>query len=168
MNEVIFYVLGSYIVGSIPFGKLLGLSLGKDLQKEGSGNIGFANAWRVLGLKYGVLVLILDMAKGFVPTFIALKTFPLSQALMVAGVVIIGHIFPIWLKLKGGKGVATYLGASFAINPILGLIGIGTWALLFSVFKIASSLSQSFGSSELSISTRHDMSGVNSAELKSG
>jgi glycerol-3-phosphate acyltransferase PlsY len=119
----------SYICGSVPFGKLIALQHGVDIQKRGSGNIGFANVLRVLGWRAAIPVLVLDCAKGALPTFLAVQ-FVNSQTAIVVGIVaVLAHIFPIWLKFKGGKGVATSLGVLLAISPLVGTIGFATYVI---------------------------------------
>ncbi len=128
----LYWILFSYLSGSIPTGKIIGNAIyKKDIQKHGSGNIGFANAWRVLGKKAALSVLAVDMVKGWLPVFLFYRhTAPLSLmgfAIIIAPVA--GHIFPVWLKFKGGKGVATALGTAIALNPILGIISCATWLI---------------------------------------
>lgn len=123
----------SYGLGSIPFGKIIGLRHGIDIQKSGSGNIGFANAVRTLGWKPALPVLIGDTLKGYIPTLIATSYLTQAQTLAVALAAVIGHIFPVWLRLKGGKGIATGLGIMLAITPILivptGALYLGAFAV---------------------------------------
>lgn len=136
--NLIFFILFSYLLGSIPFGKLVGLKYGVDIQKKGSGNIGFTNSLRTLGLKPAVLVLIADILKGFIPVKIALQFLPLNQVLFIALITILAHIFPIWLKFKGGKGVATGLGILFAIDPMMAVISLVVFSIVFLTAKIIS------------------------------
>ncbi|HYD00393.1 MAG TPA: glycerol-3-phosphate 1-O-acyltransferase PlsY [Phycisphaerales bacterium] len=125
-------VVGAYLLGSIPFGLLIGLAKGVDVRQHGSKNIGTANVGRTLGRKWGVLTFFLDALKGFVPVLIAgfaLKTVSrpevpsyLAWAWLSVGVVaVMGHMWSPFLKFKGGKGVATGFGAMLAIFPILSL-----------------------------------------------
>jgi acyl phosphate:glycerol-3-phosphate acyltransferase len=118
----------AYFAGSIPFGKIIGNSRGIDIQKKGSGNIGFANSYRILGKKAAVWVLIGDVGKGLVPTLIG-KACGLSiNWIFVIGLItIVGHIFPVWLKFKGGKGIATGLGVLLALSWPLAIIGLIVW-----------------------------------------
>ena len=134
-------VVGAYLVGSIPVGLLLGKARGVDLRAHGSGNIGATNAMRVLGKRLGILCFVLDVAKGAAPTIIAGSMLgalgdrtieaPIAwRWLAVAGAAILGHMFPIWLRLKGGKGVATGFGAMAAVWPDLTipvLIALALW-----------------------------------------
>lgn len=135
-----FYILLilSYILGSIPFGKIIGHLKGLDIQKHGSGNIGFANSLRVMGWKPAFFVLAGDILKGYIPVYYALNQFSLNYTLIIGLVAIAGHIFSPWLKFKGGKGVATMLGVSLALNPIIALIAIAVWAIIFLLDKTAS------------------------------
>src|SRR5687767_15989532 len=114
-----FAVIG-YMTGSIPFGLLIGWFQGVDIRARGSGNIGATNAARVLGRSYGLLVFLLDMLKGFLPTFMAGMIIPVLNLpivppaayllwVVVAAACILGHMFPVFLNFKGGKGVATSL-----------------------------------------------------------
>lgn len=132
------FIAVAYLSGSIPFGKLIGKKYGIDIQRKGSGNIGFTNSLRTLGLKPAIIVLFADILKGFIPTAIALQLFSLNQALIIATTTILAHIFPIWLKFKGGKGIATGFGAVFAINPLISLIPISTFAIVFLIKRVVS------------------------------
>lgn len=136
--QFLFFIIFAYLLGSIPFGKLIGKKYGIDIQKKGSGNIGFTNSLRTLGLKPAIIVLFADILKGFIPTAIALQLFSLNQALIVAATTILAHIFPIWLKFKGGKGVATSLGILLAISPLLTLIAGSIFILIFLPTRIVS------------------------------
>lgn len=121
----------AYLCGSVPFGKLLGRLRGIDIQKRGSGNIGFANAVRVLGWKLGLLVLAGDVGKGFLPAAIAVQQLGFRQQLIVGLAAVAGHIFPVWLKFRGGKGIATGLGVTLAFSPVLGGLGLAVYCLAF-------------------------------------
>lgn len=136
--QFLLFIAFAYFLGSMPFGKIIGHVYGIDVQKKGSGNIGFTNSLRTLGWKPAVLVLAGDVLKGFIPTKIALQFLTLDQALIVALIAIFGHIYPIWLKLKGGKGVATGLGTLFAINPLITIIAFIVFLIVFSTTKIIS------------------------------
>ncbi len=115
-------LLISYLVGSIPFGLLFSRMAGKDVRKEGSGNIGATNVNRVLGKKLGILTLLCDVAKGFLPVFVASIMLPEgdNQELYIGlcGLTaVLGHMFSIYLGFKGGKGVATALGVFLFFSP---------------------------------------------------
>ena len=108
-------VLAGYLLGSIPFGLLLGLAAGKDVREYGSKNIGATNVWRVCGKKLGLTVFLLDFAKGLIPALLLWRLGgdwpPLPYGSILAGIAaVIGHNFPVWLGFKGGKGVATSAG----------------------------------------------------------
>jgi glycerol-3-phosphate acyltransferase PlsY len=131
-------IILSYILGSIPFGKIVGNFKGLDIQKQGSGNIGFANSLRVMGWKPALIVLLGDTMKGYIPVFYAVDKFSLTKTLVIGLFAVAGHIFNPWLKFKGGKGVATMVGISLALNPLIALIAMTTWGVLFLLGKIAS------------------------------
>jgi glycerol-3-phosphate acyltransferase PlsY len=133
-------VVVAYLLGSIPFGLLLGFAKGVDIRQHGSKNIGSANAGRTLGRKWGLLTFFLDALKGFLPTFVAgflLKTIAqpevpsyLAWAWLSVGIATVaGHMWSPFLKFKGGKGVATGFGALMAIFPILTLPAIAAFIL---------------------------------------
>ena len=132
---VVLLVVFGYLCGSVPFGKIAGNWHGVDIQKKGSGNIGFANALRVLGWKSGVLVLIGDVTKGFVPAYLALRHSTFFVALCVGFVAILAHLFPVWLRFRGGKGIATGLGITLATSPLTGACGFGVYLIAVAVFK---------------------------------
>ena len=132
----------SYLMGSIPFGFLLTkLILKKDIREIGSGNIGATNVLRTGNRYIGYITLILDIAKAIIPV-IYIKITNLDYIFITSLCVFLGHVFPIWLKFKGGKGVATYLGILFSLNLIYGLIFISVWLItfLFSKFSSLSSI----------------------------
>ncbi|MEO0050593.1 MAG: glycerol-3-phosphate 1-O-acyltransferase PlsY [candidate division WOR-3 bacterium] len=114
-GRIILSIFIGFLFGSIPFGYLAGLINRIDIRKKGSGNIGFTNVQRILGLKWAVPVLILDIAKGIVPVIFA-QSFRLLAPLVGLGA-ILGHIFTPYLKFNGGKGVATSIGVAAIICP---------------------------------------------------
>ena len=128
----------SYLIGSIPFGFLLTkIFLNKDIRNIGSGNIGATNALRTGNKKIGFSTLILDILKAAI-TIIFVK-FNYSEFIFISSLcVFLGHVFPIWLKFKGGKGVATYVGILFSINLTYGLIFITIWLIVFFISKYSS------------------------------
>ena len=132
-----------YFFGSIPFAYILPKIFGLgDIRKLGSGNVGATNVLRAGNKLLAIIVLAFDIIKGFVPLFV-LKNYyhnELSEIiiLFIGSAAILGHIFPIWLKFKGGKGVATYIGFLFAINYIFGIIFIITWLLIAFLKKYSS------------------------------
>ena len=115
---------GSYLLGSLPFGLWIARSWkGIDIRSAGSGNIGATNVWRVCGSTAGALVFALDLLKGFVPPMVgAAQHLQPGWQTLAALVAIIGHNYSVWLGFKGGKGIATSLGALFGIAPIVGLL----------------------------------------------
>jgi len=125
----------SYLCGSIPFGKIIGRLHGLDIQKHGSRNIGFANAVRVLGWRAGLVVLAGDILKGFVPVIIARHYLSTGEVLAIAVAALVGHIFPVWLRFKGGKGIATGLGITLALSPLLGILGLLLYLGCIGVFR---------------------------------
>lgn len=138
--NVFFLSLISYLFGSIPFGYVIAKLRNIDIRKVGSGNIGATNVNRALGLRYGAVVAILDMGKGAIPTLIALELFNNQQYIAsVAFAAFLGHIFPFYLKFKGGKGVATFAGTILVITgiKIFFIIAI-TWLTCLYLTKIMS------------------------------
>src|SRR5438132_5610761 len=144
MVAIALLVIG-YFGGSIPFGLLLGKLKGVDIRTCGSGNIGATNAGRVLGRRYGYLVFLLDALKGLLPTVLAgvvirgwlhREESPALAYLLwvgVAAAAVIGHMFPVFLRFKGGKGVATSVGAMVGIYPFFtlpALMAAGIWIVL--------------------------------------
>ena len=132
-----------YFIGSIPFGYILTkfFSLG-DIRDIGSGNIGATNVLRTGNKTLAFTVLSLDILKGFLPLIILKKYFLVTNSeiiiYLIASLTILGHLFPIWLKFKGGKGVATYIGYLFAVNYLLGLIFIISWLIIAGIKKYSS------------------------------
>ena len=141
--EVIIII--SYILGSIPFGFLLTkIFLKKDIREIGSGNIGATNALRTGNKLIGYSTLLLDVIKAILPVLYVKINHP--ELIYIASLcAFLGHVFPVWLKFKGGKGVATYVGILFTINIFLGFIFCMSWLLVFLVSKY-SSLSSLIGS----------------------
>ena len=137
--------IASYLMGSVPFGLILTkIFLKKDIREIGSGNIGATNALRTGNKFIGYSTLILDIAKAIIPVIYVKINYP--DLIYIASLcAFLGHVFPIWLKFKGGKGVATYVGILFSINIILGLIFVVSWAFIFILFRY-SSLSSIIGS----------------------
>ena len=143
--QISLIILFSYLIGSIPFGFLLTkLILKKDIRKIGSGNIGATNVLRTGNKITGYATLILDILKAIIPV-VFVKIYYNEYLYISSLSVFLGHVFPIWLKFKGGKGVATYVGILCCINLYLGLIFGLTWLIVFIVFKY-SSLSSLAGS----------------------
>ena len=140
----------SYLMGSIPFGLILTkIFLNKDIREIGSGNIGATNALRTGNKLIGYSTLIFDIAKAVVPVIYVKINYP-DLIYVASFCAFLGHVFPIWLKFKGGKGVATYVGILFSINIILGLIFVVSWGIVFLLFRY-SSLSSIIGSMSVPI-----------------
>jgi glycerol-3-phosphate acyltransferase PlsY len=136
--EYLIITLGSYILGSIPFGFILTkLFLKKDIRDIGSGNIGATNALRTGNKLLGYTTLVLDITKAILPVLYIKFNYP-DYIFITSLCVFLGHVFPIWLKFKGGKGVATYIGILFSINLIYGLIFIIIWVVTFFISKYSS------------------------------
>lgn len=145
----------SYLLGAMPTGFLVGRARGIDVRRVGSGNTGATNVFRTVGKPWGVLTLIIDALKGFVPAF----AFPLLAAhlgwlsayqgglhdsslqdlgLVCAACAIAGHNWPVYLRFRGGKGVATSAGALIGLAPMTALIGLAVWAIIFGIWRYVS------------------------------
>ena len=148
MLNLILLIIFGYLLGSIPSGLLISQAKGIDIRKVGSGNIGGTNVLRALGFKWAAITIISDVLKGVIPAYLAINPAPIFgggvnfldwQITLVAISPILGHIFPVWLKFKGGKGVATTLGVLFVL---LGwkffLILLLIWLLVLAIFQIMS------------------------------
>lgn len=128
----------SYLMGSIPFGFILTkFFLKQDIRNIGSGNIGATNALRTGNKLIGYSTLILDVAKAIIPVIYVKNNYP-DLIYLASLCSFLGHVFPIWLKFKGGKGVATYLGILFSINLVYGFIFISNWLFIFFLSKYSS------------------------------
>jgi glycerol-3-phosphate acyltransferase PlsY len=136
--EYLIIAIGSYLLGSIPFGFILTkVFLKKDIREIGSGNIGATNALRTGNKSLAYSTLALDISKAILPVLYVKFNYP--DYIFIASLsAFLGHVFPIWLKFKGGKGVATYVGILFSINIIFGLIFIISWAVTFLISKYSS------------------------------
>jgi glycerol-3-phosphate acyltransferase PlsY len=143
--EIIYVIIYSYLLGSIPFGLIITkIFLGKDIRKVGSGNIGTTNVLRTGKKSLAAATLFFDIFKGYFAILIAYSFF--SDLIYLSALIcLIGHVFPVWLKFKGGKGVATYLGVILGISFILGIVFGITWLIIAIVFRY-SSLSSIIGS----------------------
>ena len=136
--EIFYIALVSYLLGSIPFGFLLTkLFLKQDIRNIGSGNIGATNVLRTGNKLIGFSTLFLDILKAVIPIVFIKYNFP--NFIFISSLsVFLGHVFPVWLKFKGGKGVATYVGILFCINYILGFVFIISWFIIFLLSKYSS------------------------------
>ncbi len=147
---IISYIVGivlSYLVGGIPFGYLIAITRGIDIRTEGSGNIGATNVSRVLGRKYGLMIFFLDMFKGFVAVFfvpllssgIKFPTTTDNLLVILCGFsAVLGHAFPVYLKFRGGKAVATSFGVFIWLTPIAIAISFGAWMVTILVTRYVS------------------------------
>ena len=143
--DVLVVILFSYFSGSIPFGLILTKIFGdQDIRNIGSGKIGATNVLRTGNKFLASLTLLLDILKGYIPVIITQQYFPglIQLSCLLA---FLGHVFPVWLKFKGGKGVATYLGILFALSIQLSFLFMFTWLTVSLIFKY-SSLSSMFAS----------------------
>jgi len=136
--ELILVITISYLMGSVPFGLILTkIFLNKDIRDIGSGNIGATNVLRTGNKVIGYLTLLLDVLKAVIPVLYIKFNFP--ELIYVSSLsVFIGHVFPLWLKFKGGKGVATYVGIIFSINYILGFVFVASWLIIFFILRYSS------------------------------
>ena len=143
--EYLIVGIAAYLMGSIPFGLILTkIFLKKDIRDIGSGNIGATNVLRTGNKLIGYLTLALDITKAIIPVIYVKINFP--ELIYIASLcAFLGHVFPIWLKFKGGKGVATYIGILFSINILFGIVFVISWTIIFLLFKY-SSLSSIIGS----------------------
>jgi acyl phosphate:glycerol-3-phosphate acyltransferase len=131
--------VGAYLAGSIPFGVLAARAKGVDLRQVGSGNIGATNVARALGKGWAIAVLLGDAAKGFVPVWLGRRLgFPAAAVALAGLAAIVGHMFTLFLRGRGGKGVATSLGVALALSPIAALIGFGVYVVLFAATRLSS------------------------------
>lgn len=139
MDIYLLGVVSAYLLGSIPFGLVVSRIFGADDPRtKGSQNIGFTNVLRVSGKKVGILTLIGDLGKGTVATVIAgFVGFPWLWILIIGFTVLLGHVFSLFLGFKGGKGVATALGAIIGIHPLIGWLLVGVWLGAVLVFGLS-------------------------------
>lgn len=136
----------AYMVGSLPFGYWVGLARGIDIRQQGSGNIGATNVWRVLGARAGLIVLVLDILKGFAPTFWLPNVLAhltgleatAEHGLLFGTCAILGHVASPFLRFRGGKAVATSLGVILALTPLVGVVGLVVFAVLFVLTRYVS------------------------------
>ena len=136
--EVIIVAITSYLMGSIPFGFILTkIFLRKDIRDFGSGNIGATNALRTGNKSLGYGTLLLDVLKAIIPVIYTKLNYP-DYIFITSMFVFLGHVFPLWLKFKGGKGVAPYVGILFSINLIYGILFVSIWIITFLISKYSS------------------------------
>jgi glycerol-3-phosphate acyltransferase PlsY len=143
--QTILFAIAAYVAGSIPFGKIIARYVARiDITKCGSGNIGATNVARELGMKWGIITLILDLLKGFVPVVLFSHSFsqagPFYEAAL-AGIgicALLGHMFPVFLGFRGGKGVATALGVYLAISPLSCLCSLVVFIIIVMIWNYIS------------------------------
>jgi len=141
--------LTAYLIGSIPFGLLVARYLfGVDVRKVGSGNIGATNVARVIGARAGAMALILDVLKGAVPVLVVPRILVGSDSdvylhlqVLCASAAVLGHMFPVWLQFRGGKGVATAMGAVVVVSPVAALGAAVAFFATFGMYRIVSASS---------------------------
>jgi len=133
------WIIGAYLLGSVPFGLLIARSSGiGDIRKMGSGNIGATNVLRFGGKRAGALTLLLDGGKGWLAAWAPLVLVGPDVAFFTAIAVFLGHLFPLWLRFRGGKGVATFLGVMLGLSWQTGLATVAVWILVALVFRFSS------------------------------
>jgi glycerol-3-phosphate acyltransferase PlsY len=133
-------VIGGYLLGSMPFGYwVVRVFHGADVRQAGSGNIGATNVWRTYGKSYGIPIVLLDVAKGFVPALVGTLLVGELTGVLAGGAAMLGHWRPLFLGFqKGGKTVATAGGTLFGVAPALGLVGLAIWVVTFLLSRYAS------------------------------
>lgn len=139
INVITLFVFG-YLLGSIPFGYIIGKYKKIDIRKHGSGNIGGTNIGRTLGFKYAFLVGVLDITKAVIPIYLGNHYLTIDwQRALVALSPVLGHVFPVWLKFKGGKAISTIYASILVISGLkFSLIFLGTWFIMLNLIKIMS------------------------------
>ena len=137
MNPALAIVI-AYLLGSIPFSYLAGKTRGIDLRRVGSGNLGAANAFRALGRDLGIAVLVADIGKGVLAVVIARALTDDPWPAIAAGAAMAGHVFPVWMRFKGGKGVAVGGGAVIALMPLASVILLSLWLVVAVVSRYTS------------------------------
>jgi len=137
VNALVAVVL-AYLLGSIPFAYLAGLIRGIDLRTVGSGNLGAANVFRALGKGMGISVMALDIGKGVVAVLLARLITDDPWPAVAAGAAMAGHVFPVWLRFKGGKGVAVGGGAVIGLMPLAAVLLLGLWAVVLVTTRYSS------------------------------
>jgi glycerol-3-phosphate acyltransferase PlsY len=137
---IVVLIVGAYLLGSVPFGLLMvRLATGRDVRREGSGNIGATNVFRTAGAVLGGVVLLLDAAKGGLPVWLARQIDAAPAAAAAAGLAaIVGHNWPVFLRGKGGKGIATTYGALLALSPLTAGIAATVWIAVVALTRFAS------------------------------
>ncbi|MBU1432548.1 glycerol-3-phosphate 1-O-acyltransferase PlsY [Myxococcota bacterium] len=127
-------ILAGYLAGSLPTGVLIGRFTGVDPRRKGSGNIGFSNVLRTQGRRWGLVALLIDVSKGALPVYLSRHDPDLAAAVGLAAV--LGHCFPIWLRFRGGKGVATAFGVMLAFAPAIAFVTAALWLVLTTLTRV--------------------------------
>lgn len=138
MNSIVLSIAIAYLLGSIPVGYLIGRSQGVDLRTVGSGNIGAANAFRNLGRKWGITVALLDIGKGAAAVIIGRIMTDDPWPIAAGAAVMAGAIFPVWMKFRGGKGVAAGAGVMIGLFPVVSAILVPIWIAVVGISRITS------------------------------
>jgi len=132
-------VLAAYLMGSIPFAQLLSKRRGVDLRRVGSGNVGATNVLRTLGVRPAVVAMMLDAVKGTLAVLVAQRLTGGVAAPVLAGLAsMIGHVYPVWLRFRGGKGVATAAGAFAVLTPVAAAVAVGVFLLAVAITRFIS------------------------------
>jgi len=140
VNEVLAVGI-AYLLGSIPFGYLAGRASGIDIRTVGSGNIGTTNVFRTLGRRWGIAVLVADVGKGLVAVLIAKELTGGVWPVIAAVAAVLGHVAPVWLRFRGGKGVAVAGGAIIGLMPLASLILLAVWIVVLALTRYVSAAS---------------------------
>jgi len=138
MALLVLLVVIGYLIGSIPFGFLLARLKGIDIRKQGSGNIGATNVWRNMGLFQGLLVLVLDALKGIVCVLLGRMFAGGDAQLLTALAALVGHSWPVFLRFRGGKIIATALGVFLALDPLVTALAVLVWLVVVVLFRFVS------------------------------
>ncbi len=138
--ESVILILLAYLLGSVLFGDLIARMKGIDIRSVGSGNVGATNVGRALGKRYALVVFLLDMLKGFIPFYVGFRIYQIEGISLVAlGVApVLGHMFPVFARLRGGKGVATAFGVLLALSPQVALVALLIWAVVLLISRYVS------------------------------
>ncbi len=138
--EKIVLIIVAYLFGAVPFGLLVAKSRGVDIRQQGSGNIGATNVFRVIGEGWGIFTFVLDALKGFIPAFVfpRIAGMEAEWGVLFGIVAILGHSFPVYLKFKGGKGVATSAGMLLGVAPAAVGVGFLCWVICLVISRIVS------------------------------
>lgn len=139
MMETLGLILCAYVIGSVPTGYLMGKIAGVDVRAVGSGNVGATNVARAVGMLQGIVTLVADAAKGFLPVFLALQLRSSPETVAFAAIAVFsGHLYPLFLKFQGGKGVATAFGTLLALAPVAALVSVAVFAVIILATRIVS------------------------------